>query len=273
MNFSDNLSIQQLNSANAYLHQSIQIIAVTNTYLLEEKENNSQLNVTWHANTNTLYGDLINSRARVAIHLPSFSLKVIGPTGIELIVYNLAGKNLDDAIDWMKMALQLKQIDTDSVKLELPYPLPDLNTSKVFPSIDPKVLQELANHRSIAENILSSIYMLFPDAKAPRTWPRDFDHSIQIPFQPKEDSKTVYCKVGYSIADENVNEPYFFTRLNHNSQLVNFENAPSLSNGNWESNSFNGSVLALSDILAMKNPEEGIFEFLISSIDFLKSGV
>lgn len=274
MNFSPDISIKELNKAQLALHHAVQFIAAAGKYLLEEKEDDSHTNMSWDSKTQTFYGDSINNRARVTFHVPSFSLKVSGPTGIELASFSLIGKTKQEGLTWLQQALQLKQIDTTSLKLELHYDIPPLFTDgeKVFPKINKKILAELANHRTIADQFCTDIFSQHSKASPARTWPHHFDHGVYVPFDFDENGDPIKSfSVGYAVADSVIDEPYFYVTQWKKDGEVDYSNAPELEFGDWLPEKLKGSALSLSNILKMSNQEKGIKEFLDITTGFSKN--
>lgn len=271
MTFSSDYNIDELNNAQLVLHHAVQFIAISGKYLLEKKEDDSHTNMSWHSKTNTFYSESINKRARVSFHVPTFTLKITGPTGIELSSFSLVGKTKNEALTWLSKALQLKQIDTSPLKLDLHYNIPFHSTDegKPFPYIDKNLLAELANHRSIADKFCSEIFSRYANVSPARTWPHHFDHSVLIPLATDADGNTTNSlSVGYAIADSIIKEPYFYvTQININS-VIDYTTAPNLQYGSWFPKKLNGAALPLSDILEIENQIQDISAFIENAITF-----
>ena len=274
MRFSTDIVIKELNKAQLTLHHAAQFIAISGKYLLEEKEDDSHTNMSWDAKTNTFYGGSINDRARVGLHIPSLSLKVSGPTGIELASYPLIGKTKQEGLIWLQQALQLKQIDTTSLKLEMHYDIPEhiTDSGKAFPKVDEALLNELSNHRSIADKICSSIFSNLANASPPRTWPHHFDHGVYVPLEfDNEGSAIRSFSVGYAVADSIINEPYLYVTQWNKEGDVDYSDATKLKYGKWLPKKLSGAGLPLSKIFKMDDQEKGMQEFLDQTITFSKA--
>ncbi len=269
--FSDKFPIQKLNEAQLTLHHAVQFIAAAGKYLLPSKDDDSHTNMSWDSKTSTFYGGSINNRARVGLHVPSLSLKVSGPTGIELASLALTGKTKKEGILWLRQALQLKQIDTEPLELEMHYEIPEHPTDldKPFPEIDNELLEELANHRTKADDFCADIFSKHPKASPPRTWPHHFDHGVYVPFELDEKNEaTRSFSVGYAVADSLIDEPYFYVTQWKKEEKVDYSNIPDLEYGKWLPEKLNGAALSLSEILEIKNQEKGIQEFLKAAVGF-----
>lgn len=274
MRFSTDIVIKELNKAQLTLHHAAQFIAISGKYLLEKKEDDSHTNMSWDAKTSTFYSGSINDRARVGLHVPSLSLKVSGPTGIELASLPLIGKTKQEGLVWLQQALQLKQIDTTSLKQEMHYDIPEhvTDSGKAFPKVDEKLLHELSNHRSIADDLCSSVFSNHPKASPPRTWPHHFDHGVYVPLEFDSNGTVIRSfSVGYAVADSVMNEPYFYVTQWKKDGEVDYSNTTKLKHGKWLPKKISGAALPISKIFKMDNQEEGIQDFINRTVEFSTS--
>lgn len=274
MKFSPDISIDKLNEVQLVLHHAVQFLAASGKYLLDEQEDDSHTNMSWDAKTNTFYGGSINNRARVALHVPSLALKVSGPTGIELASLSLSGKTKKEGLIWLRQALQLKQIDSSGLELKMHFEIPKhpTNKDKPFPEADSKILEELANHRTIADRVCSEVFSQHAKASPPRTWPHHFDHGVYVPFDFDTEGNAIRSfSVGYAVADSVIAEPYFYVTQWKKDEEVDYSDTPELEYGTWLPEKLKGAGLALSDVLEMSDQEKGIGEFLDKTIRFSKS--
>jgi hypothetical protein len=271
--FSSKIPLEQLNKVQLDLHHAVQLIAAAGIFLLEKQDDDSHTNMSWDAKTETFYGGSINKRARVGFHVPSFSLKVSGPTGIELASLPLAGKTKEESIIWLQQALQLKQIDTTSLELKTHYEIPDHYTDQgvAFSGPDKMVLKELAKHRNNADHICSKVFSENPKASPPRTWPHHFDHGVYVPLEFDENSEpTRSFSIGYAVADGIVNEPYFYVTQWQKDNDIDYSNVTELEFGSWMPKELKGAALRVSEIFDMDDQEKGIKDFLDVTIRFSK---
>ncbi|MEP2447879.1 MAG: hypothetical protein ABJI69_11655 [Balneola sp.] len=273
MRFSTSILIDKINTAQLTLHHAVQFIAAAGKYLLEEKEDDSHTNMSWDSGNKIFYGDSINNRARVGLHVPTLSLKVTGPTGIELASLSLSGKTKQEGLLWLRQALQLKQIDASDLALKMHYEIPEHPTdeAKPFSEIDNSVLEELANHRTIADQVCNEFFSKHAKATPARTWPHHFDHGIYVPFRFDDKGEAIQSfSVGYAVADSVINEPYFYGTQWKKDEEIDYSNVPELEYGEWLPEKLKGAGLALSEILKMGDQKEGIKAFLDKTIGFSK---
>jgi len=274
MKFSSEIPLQKLNEAQLVIHHAVQFIAAAGKYLLEEKNDDSHTNMSWDAKTDTFYGGSINNRARVALHVPSLALKVSGPTGIELASLSLPGKTNKEGLLWLRQALQLKQIDASSLELKMHYDIPEHPTdnAKPFSEVDASVLEELANHRTFADQVCGEIFSKHAKSSPARTWPHHFDHGVYVPFDfDSGDNAVRSFSVGYAVADSVIAEPYFYVTQWKKDEEFDYSEAPDLKHGKWLPEKLKGAGLSLSDILEMKNQEKGIRDFINKTVKFSKT--
>jgi|TARA_R100001591_G_scaffold118640_2_gene143326 hypothetical protein len=271
--FSPDIQISKLNEAQLLLHHAVQFIAASGKYLLPEQEDDSHTNMSWDPANNIFYGGSINSRARVGLHIPLLSLKVTGPTGIELASFSLSGKTKQEGLLWLRQALQLKQIDTSALKLKMHYKIPEhpTDSAKPFSEVDTLILDELANHRTIADQVCNEVFTKHAKASPARTWPHHFDHGVYVPFKFDDNGDAIQSfSVGYAVADSVINEPYFYVTQWKKEEEVDHSKAPELEYGRWLPEKLKGAGLALSDILKMDDHEKQIQEFINKAVAFSK---
>jgi len=273
MRFSTNILIDKINTAQLALHHAVQFIAASGKYLLEEKDDDSHTSMSWDSGNKIFYGHSINNRARVGLHVPTLSLKVTGPTGIELASLSLSGKTKREGLLWLRQALQLKQIDASDLALKMHYDIPEHPTdeAKPFSAVDASVLEELVNHRTIADQVCNEVFTKHAKASPARTWPHHFDHGVYVPFQFNDNGEAIQSfSVGYAVADSVINEPYFYVTQWKKEAKVDYSKAPDLEYGEWLPEKLKGAGLALSEILKMGDQKEGISTFLDKAISFSK---
>ena len=274
MKFSIEFSTKELNEAQLVLQHAVQFIAASGKYLLPKKEDDSHTNMEWDSNKESFFGGLISNRAKVGLHIPSLSLKVYGPSNIELAALEMIGKSKKEVLLWLKQALQLKQVESDGLSLDMHYDIPEHETDsdKSFPKINAELLKELANHRTIADKFCKQIASGNDHASNVRTWPHHFDHGVYVPFELDSDGNAVRSfSVGYAVADGVINEPYFYVTQWKKDGKVDYSDAPILEYGEWLPEKLKGAALSLSDILKMKDQEQGIQIFLDKTLGFSKA--
>jgi hypothetical protein len=273
MKFSSEIPISKLNKAQLTLHHTVQFIAASGKYLLEEKADDSHTNMSWDSGNKIFYGGSINNRARVGLHVPTLSLKITGPTGIELASLSLSGKTKQEGLLWLRQALQLKQIDASVLELKMHYDIPEHPTdeAKPFPELDSIVLEELANHRTNADQVCNEIFSKHANASPARTWPHHFDHGVYVPFRFDDNGEAIQSfSIGYAVADSVIKEPYFYVTQWKKEEEVEYSKTPELEYGKWFPKNLKGAGLAISDILKMDDQEKGIQTFLDKTIGFSK---
>ena len=273
MKFNSDIDIPELNKAQLSLHHAVQFIAASGKYLLEEKEDDSHTNMSWDSGNKIFYGDSLSNSARVGLHVLTLSLKVSGPTGIELASLSLTGRTKQEGLLWLRQALQLKQIDASALELEMHYDIPEHPTDKAkpFPEIDALVLNELANHRTIADQVCNEIFSKHANATPARTWPHHFDHGVYVPLRFDDNGEAIQSfSIGYAVADSVIDEPYFYVTQWKKEEEVEYSKAPELEYGKWFPKNLKGAGLAISDILKMDDQEKGIQTFLDKTIGFSK---
>ena len=268
---SSEIELSELNATQNTVHHVAQFIAIAGKYLLEEQADDSHTNMVWDVEKNYFVGKEIQGRAKVALHLPTLSLKILGPTDLEIISYSLFGKTKTEALNWLKQALLLKQIDAEDLKIELHYKIPHhpIDSGEAFPKISKETLEELATHRTLVDIFCKEIALEFNHASEVRTWPHHFDHGVYIPFV-FDDEKSVEqsFSVGYAIADSIIQEPYLYVTQWRKDDSIDYSSAPKLESGVWLPEQLKGAALPLSEITKSEDQNNTIKTFLAATISW-----
>ena len=265
-------SKEEINEAQLVLHHASQLLAIAGKYLIEEKDDDSHTNLGWNQESSSFIGHIIHNRARVGLDVSTLTLKVFGPSNLELAALSLSGKTKEEALTWLKQALQLKQINAEAMKPEMHYEIPEHETDngKSFPEIAPELLEELARHRTLADQVCESISNKYKYASGPRTWPHHFDHGTYIPFKHDLEGSAIQSfSVGYAVADSIIDVPYFYVTQWKKDQEVDYSTAPKLAYGEWLPEKLKGAALRISLLgSSKKNTESRITAFLDTTIEW-----
>ncbi len=264
------LNINKLNEVQSTLHHAVQFIAASGKYLKKTKEDDSHTNMEWRMDTQQFVGGLINQRARVALHVPSLTLKVLGPGYLELAALPLSGKTKQEVLMWLRKALMLKQIDASDMDLEMHYEIPGhpTDSGKRFEA-EQEYCKELADHRSFSEAALRPFCSEYEQAGPLRTWPHHFDHGSYIPFEFDEEGDPLRSfRIGYAIADSIIGEPYFYVTRWQKNGNPDYKDAPGLANGAWYPAELSGAALSWSELLNSNDPRSIVHNFLSICIDW-----
>lgn len=268
-------SKEEINEAQLVLHHASQLLAIAGKYLIEEKDDDSHTNLGWNQESSSFIGHIIHNRARVGLDVSTLTLKVFGPSNLELAALSLSGKTKEEALTWLKQALQLKQINAEAMKPEMHYEIPEHETNyrKSFPEIAPELLEELARHRTLADQVCESISNKYKYASGPRTWPHHFDHGTYIPFKHDLEGSAIQSfSVGYAVADSIIDEPYFYVTQWKDGGKIDYSTAPKLAQGEWLPEKLKGAALALSVFMTPgKIDMDKITSFLQTTIQWSKN--
>lgn len=264
------MDMQALNKAQQSLHQAVQFIAIAGAHLSPPKDDDSHTNMAWDTDSESFVGNLINNRAAVALHVPSFSLKIFGPSNLELASLELHGKKREECLHWLSMALQLKQIDTEQLNLDMHYEIPDhpVMHGAAFEKADDELLSQLSIHRSIADRFAKQLLHQHEHASEARTWPHHFDHGTYIPFKFEEDDAIQSISFGYAIADSLIDEPYFYSTQWIKDGELDYDGAPELKAGKWYPKGLKGAALAISEVFHSTDAEKTIQAFLDTTTEW-----
>lgn len=245
--------IQQLNNENRLHHQAVQFIAIAGKYLLPDKEDDSNTNMIWNAALYSYVGNTLPKSKRVAVRLPDLSLCFFDEKDYVVQSMEMSGGAWSELYDWFEKALQANDIDTSRLQPELHYEIPEYNLYETssFDTPNPEMTNQIAALRHNARCILQEITKPYAKAAPVNIWPHHFDTGTLIPVQNKENETVASIGLGLAVADEMVEEPYFY--VNHWMQTPP-ERYPELQNpgqGKWIIEAWKGSVLPISKLFGL----------------------
>ena len=248
----EKIDIPRLNHENNLHHQAVQFIALAGKHLLPEKADDSNTNMLWNETLNSYTGNVLPQYRRVAIRLPDLSLCIYDEKDFVVQAMEMSGYTWSELYDWLEKALQANNIDTGNLKPTLHYEISNHNLyeTSFFDKPDNEAAKQVASLRSNIREILKEIVADYPEASHIRIWPHHFDTGTFIPVNNKKGTMTASIGLGLAVADDMVNEPYFYVNHWLEKPLEKYPELPAPSKGKWIINGWKGSVLPLSAVIS-----------------------
>jgi len=257
-------------------YHAAQFLAMAGRFLIPKKEDDSHTNFRFVPEMRMYVGSELTDGKRLALGLDHLTLHVLDGHMNTITKSALEGITLEEAFKELIYLLAYVNINIDNLKYELHYETLDhsLKNGSVF-NINSRVLnREIFAHRHNAKLVLEMMISDFDQASPPRIWPHHFDTGTIIPlrYNKRGDIETS-IGLGWAIADELVDEPYYYLSFWSSKSAYLPTNMPGLEAGQWMLPGWNGATLRLSEILEYASPEkqkEHVVRFFQSGLKSIK---
>ncbi len=259
-----NKKVDKLTETAIIQHKAIQLIALAGKYLISQEPDDGNISLQWIPKQNFFVGKLIQANPVICFGLDiiNFDL-VLFNEGIDaLSVFNLINRTESEAFEWMKSQLSKFGLDKKSLGNKMNYSIKAFENKEniIYKPPEYKSTIEWAKLRTNANMLLEFISEDFEFASEIRIWPHHFDSQVFIPLNfnnRKEITKSI--RIGLSITDNIINEPYFYVdhfckkkEMNY-SKLIDFSDA-----GKWYINGWKGAALKYTEIIKKDNIDEQV---------------
>jgi hypothetical protein len=249
------------------LHHAAQLVAAPGRSLLPPLPDDAQTAFTWIGGEDVLAGEWIETpkgRTRVALEPATAGLLLLGRTADVVVRWDLAGRTLDAAFDWLRDALAARGIDASRLSRTVPYDLPRHAVAEgaPFPSTPLPGLPELTRYFADAHRLLGPIVAGRDGASPLRCWPHHLDLATLVTVGKGDSSSSI--GVGLSPGDETYPEPYFYVTVSP--APAGSDPLPTLpSGGHWRRGEWFGAALTgtrLAEALDAEEQEARARDFL-----------
>ncbi len=253
----EKIDIATLNNEMTLHHHAVQFIALAGKYLLPEKQDDSHTNMYWNRALNSYVGHELPQFRRVAIRLPDLSLCVFDDKDYIVQALEISGYTRMDLFEWLTKALEANRISTENLGLEMHYEIPDQARYEhaPFEKPHPEATGFIARMRSNTREIITELVKEHPDASPVRIWPHHFDTGSFIPYYDG-DKLTASIGLGLAMADEMVEEPYFYVNHWMDEPLKDYPKLKNPAKGKWIINDWKGTVLPVSQLFSLKGEKQ-----------------
>jgi hypothetical protein len=193
----------RLSDARRQLHHAVQIASAFGNSYLEKRDDDSQSNLGWVEIDGALASNEVNGTS-VAVRVADLTL-LIGEQSYEML-----GKTITEAADWLRDQLQSTGFDTSRFTLERTYEIPEhpVGNGESF-SARSHDLQSLGKWFWNAVPHLEKVRSQNDGASDVRCWPHHFDIATLISLDA---DKTVGA--GMEPGDIYYDQPYFYVNAN-----------------------------------------------------------
>jgi hypothetical protein len=258
-------NVSDLNQAQKMVHQAVQFISMVGRQIIEQEEDDSNSSMQWLPEQNMLAGQFVNGIIRVGFSYDDFSLNILNSSGEAVRSKDLDGLSMKAVFSWLKMELIMNGALAQDLELKLHYKIPPhpVNRGEEFRKPASDLLKELCNHRNNAHAALQAYGEDCEFAGPVLTWPHHFDTGVYIPIEKDEQGNPFRAfSMGYAIADDLMDEAYFYVTQWVEKGKLNYASKPELNHGTWHPGGLAGAALAVSEIISSQNQKACLDHFL-----------
>ncbi|MCF8337555.1 MAG: hypothetical protein K9I74_06180 [Bacteroidales bacterium] len=264
-----------LNGEIALQHHAIQYIALAGKYLIPEKEDDNHTSMEWKTSISSFTGNYLPHFTLVGVKIPELRLIVYDENYYIRHAIDIPGHTGKEIFEWLKKALQSHKIESQNLKYDLHYEIPGHSKydDQPFPEPTKEVGEITGRLRTNANQILKQWKEREPSAADVRVWPHHFDTGTFVPYLDNHNTITQSIGLGLAIADDLVDEPYFYVNHWTSQDMGNYPELPQPGQGKWVINGWKGSVLPFSTITShdeAREQEKTVKTFFRESVDITK---
>ncbi len=239
-------------------HHAVQFIARAGKHLIPEKADDSHTNMEWKAPVSSFVGNYLPHFLMVGLCIPDLRLILYNENYYILHSLELPGLTGKKIFKWLNEALLANKVESQSLKYDLHYKIPEHEKFNDHPFSEPQteIAEATAALRSVANEILEEWAEEEPSAAAVKIWPHHFDTGTFFPWYDKDGNMTKSIGLGLAIADELVDEPYFYVNHWTAEEIKNYPNLETPGDGQWIIGDWKGSVLPYSAVSSYESAKE-----------------
>ncbi len=255
----------RLTDSRLQLHHAAQFAAAAGISFLQPVPDDSHTNLEWVPALGGLFSRVIPGRTafRVGVKPVKLGLLIVSADNRPLAEYQLHGRTITEAKDWVRSQIKLLGADGSRYTLTHSYDVPrhDVAIGESFDASEPSRFEELAKWLGNGAAMLSSLTRSAMPASEVRCWPQRFNIGTLIKVAPR---RTV--GIGLQPGDQYYDEPYFYVSMNPQPPASRTESRPLWGSGVWHTNEWVGAVLCGSRLGAASSQEQQTREFLDSAV-------
>ncbi len=255
----------KLTDSRLQLHHAAQFGAAAGSCFLPHLPDHSHSSLEWVPALGGLFSGVIPARTafRVGVRPVKLALLIVGEDNRPIAEYQLHGRTIIEARDWIRSRIKLLGGDGSRYTLTRHYEIPrhDVAYGESFDASEPARFEELAKWFGNAAALLDSLARSALVASGVRCRPHHFDIATVIEVAP---GRTL--GVGLEPGDQYYDEPYFYVRMHPQPAASRTRSRPLWGSGTWHTNEWVGAVLPGSRFGAAASQERQIREFLDSAV-------
>lgn len=239
-------------------HHAVQFIARPGKHLIPEKADDSHTNMEWHAPISSYVGNHLPHYLMVGLKIPDLRLILYNENYDFLYSLELPGLTGKEIFKWLNEALLANKVEPQSLKYDLHYKIPEHEKYDNVPFHEPQteIAEATAALRTNANKILEEWAERETLAEPVKIWPHHFDTGTFFPYYDNAGNMTKSIGLGLAIADELVDEPYFYVNHWMTDEMKEYPELKPPGDGHWIINDWKGSVLPYSAVSAYDSAEE-----------------
>ncbi len=259
------------NQEEINVHRAVQLLSLTGVNLIKSLPDDSQNTAVWDKKSSTILGrsfELNQTTYQLGIRLTPFEL-VLLDNNLETVKSIDIGGLDQPALysiweDWLTNLGFKGELVT-----KVHYDLPENKhyTSNQFDGVTTEFAKAWSELRTMANSSMESLNKLSGITSEINIWPHHFDTGVYYAITLINGETTQSIGAGLAIADDMINEPYFYLYGWTKEGKIEYNDAPDLASGNWLTEGWQGAVLKASDF----NTLEEVNSFFESSYKFLLS--
>ncbi len=221
------------------LHTLSQFIARVGKAYIPPKPDDSHTNLAWEPETGCISGHPIPAplgNFTLAIELKTFSVLLRNADNQAICRVKAAGMRDDQLLEVIRNWMQETGLDGQLLEYPLHFSIPVYGPGVNFPypSSDKDSLETWAKMRTLANEALFLLNDAFSLETPIRIWPHHFDTGVYYQLNKDDSGKTNRSiGAGLAIADDLLDEPYFYMYGWKESGSLPYDEKPNLTYGYW----------------------------------------
>ena len=226
------------------MHMAAQYLAAAGISFLKKKDDDSHTNLGFSVEEGSLSSRGLNkAQETLSISYKNFTLDWNTFDYSESLP--LHGKTHAQVLKWIDELTTPTYLEgkyTYALHYDLPYQVTD---DHVFELKDEAHLQQLLEHRILAQHTIERFLKQRQLNSEVRVWPHHFDTGG---YAMLSDDSGQAVGIGMAIPDTLVDDHYFYISMYQGHTAQDVSSLPKLSIGNWVSDGFKGAILPVSGI-------------------------
>lgn len=258
--------MQEYIKTDQQLHQLSQIIAKANRTFVQNKSDDSHINLYCDPVRERLLGRWIKTNDKkiiLGLDLNAFQFDIIHDRRQVVHEFPIEGKTTAQLESEIAVALAKLGLDATGFTDELHFEITDYPfKNDVFVNLSETGLQQWKKFRKLANEVSLHLLGYLQSEGEIRIWPHHFDTGVYT-----EVNDHIGIGFGLAMADGMEVSPYFYlSGYALGDKELNFDHLPKLNAGRWEiGEDWKGSILPLDHLHTLKENDlsEAIYDFII----------
>lgn len=245
------VSVKLYNQGEQQLHKAAQLLALTGDNLLATLPDESQSTLNVNPLVNRLEGRKFSIKGLtyiLSIDLAEFSLELLDDQQGILRTKSFINSTYNEMeIAWRQWFkdLGVEQELSNTLGYELS---PKLQSLQTFKELSKGFVDVWYGMRLSAVQSLNELTQMVGIDSEINIWPHHFDTGTYYAFNEPSNKSSFAIGAGLAVADELLNEPYYYIYGYSSDGRILYDKLPPLSDGKWLTDSWKGAILSLSEL-------------------------